>query len=102
MEGYLGIIGLLSESHASAPRGVLSALREAGDAPRDLCGKVLRVAHIRHVYEAVDQRDAMDGKHTVFLGSSVAVMQGTRHTGERAELPPTTPDAAHRRHGELT
>jgi hypothetical protein len=27
------------------------------------------------------------GKHTVFLGSSFAAMQGSQHTGERAELP---------------
>jgi DNA polymerase-4 len=66
---------------------VLSDLRGEGEMQLDLFGEVVRAARIRQVYEAVDQLDAKYGKHTVFLGSSFAAMQGSQHTGERAELP---------------
>jgi hypothetical protein len=66
---------------------VLSDLRGEGETQLDLFGEALRAARIRQVYEAVDQLDAKYGKHTVFLGSSFAAMQGSQHAGERAELP---------------
>jgi hypothetical protein len=66
---------------------VLSDLWEEGEAQHDLFGEVLRAARIRQVYEAVDQLDAKYGKHTVFLGSSFAVMHGKQHAGDRGELP---------------
>ena len=39
------------------------------------------------MYEAIDQLDAKYGKHTVFLGSSFAAMQGKQNAGEQAERP---------------
>jgi hypothetical protein len=64
-----------------------TADREMLLAQLDLFGEALRAERIRQVYEAVDQLDAKYGKHTVFLGSSFAAMQGRQHTGERGELP---------------
>lgn len=66
---------------------VLSDLRAEGESQVDLFGEVLRAERARQVYEAIDQLDAKYGKHTVFLGSSFAAMQGKQHTGDRAELP---------------
>jgi hypothetical protein len=42
---------------------------------------------VRRIYDGIDRLDAKYGKHTVFLGSSFAAMQGQQHTGDRAELP---------------
>ena len=66
---------------------VLSDLRAEGESQLDLFGEVLRAERARQVYDAIDQLDAKYGKHTVFLGSSFAAMQGRQHTGDRAELP---------------
>jgi hypothetical protein len=66
---------------------VLADLRGEGDAQLDLFGETLRAEHIRQVYGAIDELDKKYGKHTVFLGSSFAAMQGKQHEGDRAELP---------------
>jgi len=58
-----------------------------GDRQLDLFGEALRTECIRQVYEAIDQLDKKYGKHTVFLGSSFAAIQGSQHAGDRAELP---------------
>ena len=50
-------------------------------------GEVLRAERARRLFDAIDGLDAKYGKHTVFLGSSFAAMQGQQHTGDRAELP---------------
>jgi hypothetical protein len=66
---------------------VLSDLRGEGHAQLDLFGEAARAERVRKVYEAIDQLDAKYGKHTVFLGSSFAALQGSQHAGDRAELP---------------
>jgi DNA polymerase-4/DNA polymerase V len=66
---------------------VLSELRGEGNAQLDLFGEAARAERVRKVYEAIDRLDAKYGKHTVFLGSSYAAMQGSQHEGDRAELP---------------
>jgi hypothetical protein len=66
---------------------VLSDLRGEGDTQLDLFGEAVRAARIRHVYDAIDQLDKKYGKHTVFLGSSFAAIQGSQHASDRAELP---------------
>ena len=66
---------------------VLSHLRAEGDTQLDLFGEVLQAERVRRIYDGIDRLDAKNGKHTVFLGSSFAAMQGQQHTGDRAELP---------------
>jgi DNA polymerase V len=66
---------------------VLSHLRGEGDTQLDLFGEVLQAERVRRIYDGIDRLDAKYGKHTVFLGSSFAAMQGQQHTGDRAELP---------------
>jgi hypothetical protein len=66
---------------------MLSHLRGEGDTQLDLFGEALRAERVRCIYDGIDRLDAKYGKHTVFLGSSFAAMQGQQHTGERAELP---------------
>jgi len=66
---------------------VLSDLRGEGDTQLDLFGEALRAERVREIYTAIDQLDRKYGKHTVFLGSSFAAMQGHQHEGDRAALP---------------
>jgi hypothetical protein len=66
---------------------VLSDLRGEGNAQLDLFGEAIQAERLRKIYEGIDQLDQKYGTHTVFLGSSLAAMQGSQHQGERAELP---------------
>jgi DNA polymerase-4/DNA polymerase V len=66
---------------------VLSDLRGEGEAQLDLFGEVARAERVRAVYEAIDRLDAKYGKHTVFLGSSYAAINGVQHQGKRGERP---------------
>ena len=56
---------------------VLSHLRGEGDTQLDLFGEVLQTERVRRIYDGIDRLDAKYGKHTVFLGSSFAAMQGS-------------------------
>ena len=66
---------------------VLSDLRGEGETQLDLFGEVARAERTRVVYEAIDRLDAKYGKHTVFLGSSYAAINGVQHQGKRGERP---------------
>jgi hypothetical protein len=52
----------------------------------DLFGEVARAERVRTVYEAIDRLDAKYGKHTVFLGSSYAAINGVQHQGGEMNL----------------
>ena len=66
---------------------VLVKLVEETCTQLDLFGATLRAERVRQVYAAVDAINQKYGKYTVFLGSSLAAVSQTDHTGARGGLP---------------
>lgn len=66
---------------------VLSHLTENHPMQLDLFEDALWVEKLAAIYDFVDALDRRYGKHTVFLGSSMAAITGQQHAGERAEQP---------------
>ena len=65
---------------------VLADLHEDVVHQLDIWGEEIHAEKVRGIYEELDRLSERYGKHTVFLGSSFAAMNGTQHQNERADI----------------
>jgi DNA polymerase-4/DNA polymerase V len=66
---------------------VLFGLREAGGGQQDLFGAAAKAEKMRALFGCLDDLDVRYGKHTVFLGSSLAALERKQHEGDRGDAP---------------
>lgn len=62
---------------------ILSDLETMKDRQLDLFGKAAILEKFTKIFESVDEIDKKYGKHSVFLGTSLAAMKSAQHAGER-------------------
>jgi impB/mucB/samB family C-terminal domain len=66
---------------------VLTKLEEDTMVQLDLFGEIVRAEKLSKVYQAVDRLRDQNGKHTVFLGSSLLAQKFAQHLGARGDEP---------------
>jgi hypothetical protein len=82
--------------HFKAPQPFRSAgvilleLKECHDEQLDVLGAWLQMEKRSRLYQRVDWIATKDGKHTLFLGSSVYAHANAPREGEQARLPART------------
>ena len=64
--------------------------KECHDEPRDVLGTWLQIGTMLRLSQRVDGIETTDGKHRVFLGSSVYAQDNAPRDGEQGRLPERT------------